>query len=172
MRAEDKRVVAAEPSLAGSGVIGCFTRASIGRRGSCFTPLRRPRRLRLLFAVLGTDLGTKQGETGANKRDAVKRAGRAERYRAAGLRPSVSGETATGWLITQRSQVRILSPLPAKMAPGDSPGAISCSLGKLASLSDIIPSCLRWSGVVEGPTSTAVSMNLRLSEAGTRFATL
>jgi hypothetical protein len=30
----------------------------------------------LLFAVLGTDLGTQRGEFGANKRDAVKQAGR------------------------------------------------------------------------------------------------
>jgi hypothetical protein len=32
--------------------------------------------LNLLFAVLGTDLGTERGEFGANKRDVVKQAGR------------------------------------------------------------------------------------------------
>ena len=32
------------------------------------------------------------------------------------MRPSVLQRTATGWLITQRSQVRILSPLLKKVA--------------------------------------------------------
>ena len=54
------------------------------------------RRLDFLFAVLGTDLGTKYGESDANKRDAVKPARRAERYRVAAMRPSALGETATG----------------------------------------------------------------------------
>src|SRR5271156_1233941 len=41
----------------------------------------------------------------------------AERRWPAAMRPRVPGETVTGWLITQRSQVRILSPLPAEMTP-------------------------------------------------------
>src|SRR6202022_4442257 len=46
------------------------------------------------------------------------------------MRPSVSRETATGSLITQRSQVRILSPLPAEMTPEVRPlGSFSCRLG-------------------------------------------
>jgi hypothetical protein len=32
--------------------------------------------LNLVFAVLGTDLGTERGEFGANKQDVVKQAGR------------------------------------------------------------------------------------------------
>jgi hypothetical protein len=38
------------------------------------------------------------------------------------MRPSILRETTTGWLITQRSQVRILSPLPAEMALGGDSG--------------------------------------------------
>src|SRR3977135_3500557 len=38
------------------------------------------------------------------------------------MRPGVSRETATGSLITQRSQVRILSPLLGKTAPGELSG--------------------------------------------------
>ena len=49
-----------------------------------------------LAGVVVTDLDTEHGATDANKRDAVKRAGRAERYRAAAMRPSALGETATG----------------------------------------------------------------------------
>src|SRR5271156_6462204 len=41
----------------------------------------------------------------------------------------VLGETATGELITQRSQVRILSPLPVEMAPEVRPlGPFSCPM--------------------------------------------
>ena len=48
-------------------------------RSDIETPGCRPettRRLHLLFAVLGTDLGTEHGEFDANKRDVVKQAGR------------------------------------------------------------------------------------------------
>jgi hypothetical protein len=53
-------------------------------------------------------------ETRSNCRDGVKRGAMpwtGDRSSPAGLRPGRGLETATGWLITQRSQVRILSPL-------------------------------------------------------------
>ena len=78
-----------------------------------------------LFAALGTDLGTNQRETHANKRDAPPPDGRLND--AVAMRPSALHETATGSRITQRSHVQILFPLPGKMAPGDVSGGRFCA---------------------------------------------
>ena len=62
MRAEDKPVVAAEPSLADGGLIGSFTRVDP--------------ELHLPLGGLATDLDTEHGGTDANKRDVARHVGR------------------------------------------------------------------------------------------------
>ena len=75
MRVEDKPVVAAEPSLADSGLLGSLAR---GDRHAA-TPALRPGDLPGSSSILGelaTDLATEYGENHPNKRDRVKQAGR------------------------------------------------------------------------------------------------
>ena len=74
-RAEDKPVVAAEPSLADSGVIGFFTRVDPSTRLLLYAP-ETPRRLHLPLGVVATDLGAEHGGTDANKRDVARQVGR------------------------------------------------------------------------------------------------
>ena len=75
MRAEDKPVVAAEPSLADSGVLGSFTRVDPDDAAAAYAP-ETPRRLHWLLGVVATDLVTEHGGTDANKRDVARQVGR------------------------------------------------------------------------------------------------
>ena len=75
LRAEDKPVGAAEPSLADSGLLGSLAR---GDRHAA-TPALRPGDLPGSSSILGelaTDLATEHGENDPNKRDRVKQVGR------------------------------------------------------------------------------------------------
>ena len=64
----------AEPSLTKSGIFGPLTRAYPDTDVAHHGP-ETPRRLHLLFAVLGTDLRTGHGESDANKPDVLKQVG-------------------------------------------------------------------------------------------------
>jgi hypothetical protein len=55
------------------------------------------------------------------------------------MRPSILGETATGWLITQRSQVRILSPLLRDVVDISMASTLKWSLGPSAPVALKIP---------------------------------
>jgi hypothetical protein len=63
-------------SLTDSGVIGPVTRVYPDNEAHALQGPETPRRLRLLLAVLGTGLGTEQGEIDAHKGGVVKQAGR------------------------------------------------------------------------------------------------
>jgi hypothetical protein len=74
------------------------------------------------------DLDTEHGGTDANKRDGARRPGRLNVDDLQLWGSSVVQKTATGWLITQRSRIRILSSLPAEMRPeGFAPGGCHAS---------------------------------------------
>jgi hypothetical protein len=75
MRAEEKPVVAAGPSLADGGGLGSFRTSIQTTRLLLYIP-ETPRRLHLPLGRVATDLDTEHGGTDANKRDVARQLGR------------------------------------------------------------------------------------------------